>query len=163
MKFWPGNCHRPLLMIYQYWLWQWLGAIRQQAITWANADLDLWRHMVQHCVLLRLNELTQNLMPIESLIAFWKHHSWNNRHWIGLHWFNDKDVANILCLETVWRNDWISNLSWISMCETKRCICFQISDTTPSHIISSSRCNTYHIPRRKRICAFLCVRVYSIY
>ena len=77
--------------------------------------------MVPHCVLLWLNELTQNRMPIESLIAFWKHHSWNNRHWIGLHWFNDRDVANIICLETVWRNDmdWISNLSWISMCETK--------------------------------------------
>ena len=32
---------------------QWLGAVRQQAITWANVDPDLCRHMVS----LAYNEL----------------------------------------------------------------------------------------------------------
>ena len=29
----------------QHWLRQWLGAVRQQAITWANVDPDFWPHM----------------------------------------------------------------------------------------------------------------------
>ena len=33
-------------MISQHWFRQWLGAIRQQPITWANVDPDLWYHMV---------------------------------------------------------------------------------------------------------------------
>ena len=32
-------------MIHQQWFRLWLGAIRQQAITWANVDLDLCHHM----------------------------------------------------------------------------------------------------------------------
>ena len=36
----------PLLMISQHWFRLWLGAVRQQAITWANVDPDLCRHMV---------------------------------------------------------------------------------------------------------------------
>ena len=32
----------------QHWLWLWLvpGAVRQQAITWANVNPDLCRHMM---------------------------------------------------------------------------------------------------------------------
>ena len=33
------------LMISQYWVGWWLGAVRQQAITWAYVDPDLCRHM----------------------------------------------------------------------------------------------------------------------
>ena len=33
------------LMISQHWFRQWLGAVRQQAITWANVDLVPCRHM----------------------------------------------------------------------------------------------------------------------
>ena len=33
-------------MINQHWFRQWLGAIRQQAITWANVDTDICLHMV---------------------------------------------------------------------------------------------------------------------
>ena len=33
------------LMISQHWFKYWLGAVRQQAITWANVDSDLCRHM----------------------------------------------------------------------------------------------------------------------
>ena len=32
-------------MISQYWFRYWFGAVRQQAITWANVDPDLCRHM----------------------------------------------------------------------------------------------------------------------
>ena len=31
--------------ISQYWHRSWLGAVRQQAITWTNVDLDQWCHM----------------------------------------------------------------------------------------------------------------------
>ena len=35
----PSNkWHRTLLMINQHWFRWWLGAVRQQAITWANVD-----------------------------------------------------------------------------------------------------------------------------
>ena len=34
-----------VLTISQRWFRYWLGAIRQQAITWANVDQDLCRHM----------------------------------------------------------------------------------------------------------------------
>ena len=37
---------RTPLKMSQYWFRLWLGAIRQQAITWANADPDLCPHMV---------------------------------------------------------------------------------------------------------------------
>ena len=43
-----------LLMVSQHWFRLWLGALRQQAITWANVDPDLCRHMVS----LGHNELT---------------------------------------------------------------------------------------------------------
>ena len=41
--------HWTLLMISQHWLRQWLGVIRKQAITWINADQELWRHMASLC------------------------------------------------------------------------------------------------------------------
>ena len=41
-------------MISQHWFRWWLGAVRQQAITWTNVDPDLCRHMVS----LGQNELT---------------------------------------------------------------------------------------------------------
>ena len=48
------ECYRTLLMISQHWFRQWLGAIRQQAITWTSVDQDLHRHMAS----LGPNELT---------------------------------------------------------------------------------------------------------
>ena len=38
--------HKIPLMISQHWFRQWLGAVRHQAITCANVDTDLRRHMV---------------------------------------------------------------------------------------------------------------------
>ena len=45
VKLLSDKCHWTLLMISQHWFRQWLGAVRQQAITWANVDPDLWRQM----------------------------------------------------------------------------------------------------------------------
>ena len=38
--------HWILVMISQHWFRKWLGTVKQQAITWTNADLDPCRHMV---------------------------------------------------------------------------------------------------------------------
>ena len=45
VKLLSGKCHGAALMISQHWFRWWLGAVRQQAITWANIDPDLCRHM----------------------------------------------------------------------------------------------------------------------
>ena len=39
------ECHWTLLKISRHWFGEWLGAVRQQAITWASVDLDLCCHM----------------------------------------------------------------------------------------------------------------------
>ena len=31
-------------MISQHWFRQWLGVVKQQAITWANVDTNPWHH-----------------------------------------------------------------------------------------------------------------------
>ena len=43
------ECNWILLMISQHCFRYWLGAVRQQAITWANVDPDLCRHMASLC------------------------------------------------------------------------------------------------------------------
>ena len=45
MKLPPGDNHWTSLMISQHWFRLWLGAVRQQAITWANVDPDQCHHM----------------------------------------------------------------------------------------------------------------------
>ena len=41
VKLLSGECHRTSLMKSQHWFSQWLGAPRQQAITWTKVDSDL--------------------------------------------------------------------------------------------------------------------------
>ena len=45
LKFHPEECLWTSLMITPHWFGIWLGAVRQQSITWANVDPDLCRHM----------------------------------------------------------------------------------------------------------------------
>ena len=45
VKLYSNECQWTLLMVNQHWFRQWLGAVRQQAITWANVDPDLCCHM----------------------------------------------------------------------------------------------------------------------
>ena len=54
VKLFSDGYHYTLLMIGQHWFRYWLGAVRQQAITWDNVDPDRYRQMVS----LGLNELT---------------------------------------------------------------------------------------------------------
>ena len=59
--------HWTLVMIGQHWFRQWLGAVRQQAITWTNVDLDPCRHMAS----IGYKELINNwLWPSD---AIWRH------------------------------------------------------------------------------------------
>ena len=44
VKLLSDGCHWTSL-ISQHWFREWLGAVRQQAITWANVEPDLCRHM----------------------------------------------------------------------------------------------------------------------
>ena len=41
-----GECLETSLMISQHWFRNWLGAIKQQAITWANSDPNLCCHII---------------------------------------------------------------------------------------------------------------------
>ena len=45
VKILSGECHSTPLMISQHWFRWWLGAIKQQSVTWANVDLGLCHHM----------------------------------------------------------------------------------------------------------------------
>ena len=40
-----GECHKTTGMVNQYWFGQWLGAVRQQAVTLTNIDIDLFCDM----------------------------------------------------------------------------------------------------------------------
>ena len=62
------ECHRTLLMISQQWFRWWLGAVRQQAITWSNVDSIPCRLMAS----LGHNELT---WPLPAVHTF--HNQWN--------------------------------------------------------------------------------------
>ena len=42
----PDDCHWTLLKICQHWFRDWLGAVKPQAISWANVDLILCCHLV---------------------------------------------------------------------------------------------------------------------
>ena len=46
MKLFSGACHTTSLMTSWNWFRQWLGAVRQHAITWGNVDPDPCRHLV---------------------------------------------------------------------------------------------------------------------
>ena len=60
-----GEMRRALLMLSQYWFRQWLGAIRQQAITQGDVDQVLW-----HVVSPRHNELNSNdCGPVRCMLA----------------------------------------------------------------------------------------------
>ena len=45
MKLFWGEGHKTSLIISQHWFRHWLGAVRQQAITWANVGVDPCRHL----------------------------------------------------------------------------------------------------------------------
>ena len=72
-------------MISQHWFRKWLGAIRQQAITWANVDPDLCRHVVS----LGHNEL----MPFNGWLL---HHTKLNPIVEKYTWLMVEDVITVI-------------------------------------------------------------------
>ena len=79
-----GDCHRsPLMQASQHRLKLCLGVIRQQAITWANVDTDLWGHMAS----LSSNQLKTNNTEIKRR-RFWQKMKYicfreNIKTWLG--------------------------------------------------------------------------------
>ena len=52
------ECHRICLMVSQHWFRQWLGAIRQQAITWPNVEPGPCRHKTSLELMIRCLEMS---------------------------------------------------------------------------------------------------------
>ena len=100
MKLPSEKCHLTPLVISQHWFRQWLDAVRQEAIIWANAEKDPCRHMVSR----GLNGLRDTFLVF---ILFWLVSSVNLRHtgdlgqeisWWQLIWSRK--------LHCVWSNRW---------------------------------------------------------
>ena len=64
-----GKCLITPLIMSQHWFRWWLGAVRQQAITWTNVDPDLCRH-IGHNELMRLPCMKSSLLLIDDIIPF---------------------------------------------------------------------------------------------
>ena len=64
VKLFPGECYRIPLVISHHWFRQRLGAVRQQAIAWANVDQDLCCQMasLRHNVHLTVTKVNQVLI-----------------------------------------------------------------------------------------------------
>ena len=111
------ECNWILLMISQHWFRSWLGVVRQQAITWANVDSDLCRHMaslgpseliflVWSLVYRSSNMMSQAFQPMavqlsnESCTAI----GWNLAavSWPFLHFFVVHDIAGSPILTWNW-------------------------------------------------------------
>ena len=69
-----------LLIISQHWFRYWLGAVRQQAITWDNVDEGLCRHIVS----LGHNGLT-NFISHPWMLG-WLHHFKQIPQWVKFQW-----------------------------------------------------------------------------
>ena len=79
------DCHRTSLMLSQLWFRSWLGAARQQAITCANVDPDLYRHIAS----LGHNELML-VGPVR------RNHTWNQKIFI-----HKNTMKNVICTMSV--------------------------------------------------------------
>ena len=84
--------HWTLVMISQHWFRYWLGAVRQQAITWTNVDQDPCHHMAS----LGHNELKRQLHTLSSLVPHIKQTQNSTRHWNGI------KLASIILIWHVW-------------------------------------------------------------
>ena len=84
-------------MISQHWFRQWLGAIGQQAITWANVDPDLCRHMVS----LGQNELNSIFTKTHLPVTYFSiaQSFWNFAQSMGV------------TLPCAVQNDWATNMN----------------------------------------------------
>ena len=126
MKFLPGECLWTSLMISQHWFRQWLGAIRQQAITWANDDLDLCRHMAS----LDSNELINSGLGGNSVSS--------------VHCTAELYVIEVWVVE--WLSEWVSERvsAWVSGWMSgwvSECTCLCIIHVKGKH----NTCESHHM------------------
>ena len=67
------ECHGTLLMMSQHWFRYWLGAVRQQAITWTNVDIVPCRHMASpghnELTLVRRSQMWREYYVVESRMS----------------------------------------------------------------------------------------------
>ena len=89
------ECYRTLLMISQHWFRKWLGAVRQQAITWTTVDQDLQRHMVS----LGPNELTH--LPLNKMAVISQHFQMHFHEWKILYF--DKNFTEVCSSGSNWQ------------------------------------------------------------
>ena len=102
------ECHWTLLMISQHWLRWWLGAVRQQAITWANFDPDLSHHMAS----LGPNELKFTSTACEITLRWMPQNTLDNKSTLvevmACHWPN---VVPYLCCYMTYH--WATMSNWV--------------------------------------------------
>ena len=86
-------------MISQHWFRQWLGAIRQQAITWTNVDPDIFHHMASpgHNELKAMAEYVsskshQNVAVLDMFVTYVIHFM-VNQHLIKINCLTAKKVV----------------------------------------------------------------------
>ena len=94
----------PLMMVGQHWFRYWIGAVRQQAIIWANVMPDLSRHMVS----LGHNELINGLV-IQSFFS-------PNTHKRHHHVFTVVSFNSLWPSDTIWWQRSGSILAQIMAC-----------------------------------------------
>ena len=108
-----NECHRTMLMITQHWFRSWLGAIRQQAITWGNIDPVFWCHMASS---LDPRDFKLNfryvIFKLILVIDGWGYLWWNSLRWMWLDVTNNNSTlvqgmawcceATGLCLGQCW-------------------------------------------------------------
>ena len=68
VKLLSDECHWSLPVISKHWFREWVSAVRQQAITWANVDPDLCHHMVS----LGHNEFLSWILLFSIWIPVWQ-------------------------------------------------------------------------------------------
>ena len=91
VKLSSDECHRILLMIREHWFKQWPGAVRHQAITWANVDPDPYRHMAS----LWHTELTCIWHMCATTKYRWIWHNWSQH----LHKYDPNDTKRAIKTE----------------------------------------------------------------
>ena len=88
------------LMVSQYWFRWWLGAVRQQAITWANVDPDLCRHMAS----LGPNELSMKMIAWHDVLEY-----------VMTHWLKCKTAVSPLLTHWRYRSLLLSNSCMVGL------------------------------------------------
>ena len=85
-----GDCHGTSLVISHHCFMWWLGVVRQQAITWANVDKPLCRHVTSlgHNELIVRDNVSGTVTPFHSQSDMVLGEVWQNSRQIGPKTYN---------------------------------------------------------------------------